>query len=236
MDPQLVEYRRRQCERSVVAGAIATVQHSGRQARVFGIVAVAALGLLAVQWTRSGRKPEELHSSDGPLLAEGSQTSPTQPAPPQPSAPAPLAAAAAGAALAHQTAERRGGVCPEPVGLGICIEECLHHADCPESKLCCSNSCGHVCMTPVDPAALPVAKKCTLMVVRSTTSSASSIVGAVPTPQSHSELRAVGIVIIEYGPEQQADCCVAHQSLQAHQGVESAEFDGQPPQCAYLET
>ncbi|XP_017273068.1 WAP four-disulfide core domain protein 2-like isoform X4 [Kryptolebias marmoratus] len=38
--------------------------------------------------------------------------------------------------------------CPTP-GIGICIEECFQGSKCQDGKLCCSNGCGHQCMTPV---------------------------------------------------------------------------------------
>jgi cysteine-rich repeat protein len=41
----------------------------------------------------------------------------------------------------------RDGVCPLPTGVGICVEECSTDSDCSAGAMCCSNGCGHVCMT-----------------------------------------------------------------------------------------
>ena len=32
---------------------------------------------------------------------------------------------------------------------GTCTEECQHDQDCHGEGKCCSNGCGHVCMTPI---------------------------------------------------------------------------------------
>ncbi|XP_070549180.1 uncharacterized protein [Ptychodera flava] len=42
------------------------------------------------------------------------------------------------------------GTCPAPGGssVGICIEMCSGDADCTGNKKCCSNGCGHVCVSP----------------------------------------------------------------------------------------
>ena len=48
-------------------------------------------------------------------------------------------------------------VCP-PVSnntLGTCNEACSSDGDCSNGQLCCSNGCGHVCMSP-DPCAVSV--------------------------------------------------------------------------------
>lgn len=41
------------------------------------------------------------------------------------------------------------GVCPSTDGkIGICIEGCSDDSDCKGFQKCCSNGCGHVCLTP----------------------------------------------------------------------------------------
>jgi len=42
------------------------------------------------------------------------------------------------------------GQCPrvEPETAGVCWEQCSSNADCSDDLKCCSNGCGHVCMTP----------------------------------------------------------------------------------------
>ena len=33
--------------------------------------------------------------------------------------------------------------------VGICVHECSLHSECPHSKKCCYNGCGHTCQSPV---------------------------------------------------------------------------------------
>ncbi|XP_045912686.1 WAP four-disulfide core domain protein 3 isoform X1 [Micropterus dolomieu] len=41
------------------------------------------------------------------------------------------------------------GVCPPKQGdLGLCAEFCSNDSDCAKNEKCCSNGCGHQCMTP----------------------------------------------------------------------------------------
>ena len=42
-------------------------------------------------------------------------------------------------------------MCPRVDGdvVGTCAEECEHDIDCSGDGKCCSNGCGHVCMTPI---------------------------------------------------------------------------------------
>lgn len=46
------------------------------------------------------------------------------------------------------------GVCPRllPNTAGACAEMCTGDASCPGNKKCCSNGCGHSCMSPVFPS------------------------------------------------------------------------------------
>ncbi|XP_043982123.1 WAP four-disulfide core domain protein 3 isoform X2 [Gambusia affinis] len=38
--------------------------------------------------------------------------------------------------------------CPDPQGqIGVCGELCYSDKDCPCSELCCSNGCGHECIS-----------------------------------------------------------------------------------------
>ena len=41
--------------------------------------------------------------------------------------------------------------CPEVDSdtVGVCVEDCSSHSDCPGVNRCCSNGCGHVCTTPI---------------------------------------------------------------------------------------
>ncbi len=40
------------------------------------------------------------------------------------------------------------GACPKKLGVGLCVEMCSHDSDCPKNQKCCSNGCGHKCMSP----------------------------------------------------------------------------------------
>uniref|UniRef100_A0A671N0W7 WAP domain-containing protein n=1 Tax=Sinocyclocheilus anshuiensis TaxID=1608454 RepID=A0A671N0W7_9TELE len=44
------------------------------------------------------------------------------------------------------------GVCPktnpEDDMIGACVELCSQDGDCPNDEKCCSNGCGHHCMSP----------------------------------------------------------------------------------------
>ena len=39
------------------------------------------------------------------------------------------------------------GLCPQEMDMGICAEMCSYDVSCPGTHKCCSNGCGHVCMT-----------------------------------------------------------------------------------------
>ena len=40
---------------------------------------------------------------------------------------------------------------------GACFEACSSNSDCSDGQLCCSNGCGHQCMSPEeDPCAVSV--------------------------------------------------------------------------------
>jgi len=44
---------------------------------------------------------------------------------------------------------------PQPGTFGSCDEACNSDSDCSDGQLCCSNGCGHRCMSPVtDPCAV----------------------------------------------------------------------------------
>ena len=48
--------------------------------------------------------------------------------------------------------------CPDPATSifgGACVEACSSDSDCSDGQLCCSNGCGHECMSP-DPCAVSV--------------------------------------------------------------------------------
>ena len=41
--------------------------------------------------------------------------------------------------------------CPKVDSAGVCLEDCSSDSDCPEDDdKCCSNGCGHVCMTGLE--------------------------------------------------------------------------------------
>lgn len=135
------------------------------------------------------------------------------------------------------TVARAAGVCPKATGTGVCVEQCSSDAQCQaEGKLCCSNGCGHVCLTPVDPNAPPPSRPCTLMVVPVSINDSAKLITQVPKPESHSVLRGVGILILNYGKGRQEDCCQAQKWLSAVKNVKSVEYDGPPPTCPSLVT
>uniref|UniRef100_A0A8C8VME7 WAP domain-containing protein n=1 Tax=Pelusios castaneus TaxID=367368 RepID=A0A8C8VME7_9SAUR len=43
------------------------------------------------------------------------------------------------------------GVCPRPVGPGICVEQCRGDDSCPPGRKCCGTGCGHACRRVVTP-------------------------------------------------------------------------------------
>jgi len=126
---------------------------------------------------------------------------------------------------------RPAGVCPKATGVGVCVEECSVDKPCPGDKLCCSNGCGHVCMTPVDPNALPPARPCTLMIVPVNINDSAKLVTQVPKPESHNVLRGVGILILNYGKGRDEECCRAHEWMSGAENVKSSEYDGYEPTC-----
>ncbi|XP_055464213.1 WAP four-disulfide core domain protein 18-like, partial [Psammomys obesus] len=54
-------------------------------------------------------------------------------------------------ALSSSQTTQNPGACPElsPNTVGICVENCSGDDSCSEEMKCCSNGCGHVCMSPV---------------------------------------------------------------------------------------
>ncbi len=45
------------------------------------------------------------------------------------------------------------GTCPKKLGVavsGVCADRCSHDGDCPNDEKCCSNRCGHKCMSPYE--------------------------------------------------------------------------------------
>ncbi len=40
------------------------------------------------------------------------------------------------------------GACPKKLGVGLCVDMCFDDGDCPKNQKCCSNGCGHQCMSP----------------------------------------------------------------------------------------
>jgi len=133
------------------------------------------------------------------------------------------------------TVSHAAGVCPKANGPGVCVEECSRDAQCQaEGKLCCSNGCGHVCMTPVDPNAPPPARPCTLMIVPVSINDSTKLITQVPKPESHTVLRGVKILLLNYGKGRDADCCRAQEQLSAAKNVKSVEYDGPPPTCSSL--
>mmetsp|Transcript_64718 Transcript_64718/g.124847 ORF Transcript_64718/g.124847 Transcript_64718/m.124847 type:complete len:263 (-) Transcript_64718:127-915(-) len=127
------------------------------------------------------------------------------------------------------------GVCPLATGPGICVEACFSHSDCKaQGKLCCSTGCGQVCMAPVDPNAPPPARPCTLMTVPVNIGESGKLMMQVPKPRRHSILSGVGILILNYGTDQNTECCRAQEWLSESESVKSVEFDGPSPSCPSL--
>jgi len=127
---------------------------------------------------------------------------------------------------------RPAGVCPVATGVGICVEECSSDIDCKaQGKLCCSNGCGHVCTAPINPNAPLPARPCTLMVVPENIEDSAKLIMQVPEPESHSILKGVGILILNYGKDQNAKCCRAQGLLSEARSVKSVEYDGPAPSC-----
>jgi hypothetical protein len=134
-----------------------------------------------------------------------------------------------------QTSPSSPGTCPEATGMGICVEECSGHDDCESGKMCCSNGCGHVCMDPVVAGERRLARRCTLMVTLANKDDADNVLNAIPkdsTPAQHSHLKAVGIMILEYGAGNISQCCTAEKALQDSAYAKSVEYDGPKPDCA----
>eukprot|EP00930_Biecheleria_cincta_P034576 TRINITY_DN23882_c0_g1_i1.p1 TRINITY_DN23882_c0_g1~~TRINITY_DN23882_c0_g1_i1.p1 ORF type:complete len:282 (-),score=65.04 TRINITY_DN23882_c0_g1_i1:92-937(-) len=122
--------------------------------------------------------------------------------------------------------------CPIPRGVGVCVEECSDHSECPAGKLCCSNGCGHVCMDPEGAAGKEVdAQKCTLMAVLKGNAehAGETVLAAVPKPLESSILKAVGIASLTYATG--GECCDAQKRLQDLPEVDGVEFDGPAPDC-----
>ena len=92
-----------------------------------------------------------------------------------------------------------GSKCPdvEQGTFGICVERCSSHADCEASgQLCCSNGCGHICMSPAgtQPLDKPRTRPCTIMAVLSNKDAdIDEIMDSVPAPLQKNHLKAVGI-------------------------------------------
>uniref|UniRef100_A0A8V0YTH9 WAP domain-containing protein n=1 Tax=Gallus gallus TaxID=9031 RepID=A0A8V0YTH9_CHICK len=40
------------------------------------------------------------------------------------------------------------GECPIPRSRGTCLDLCSSDKECPQGQKCCSNGCGHICMSP----------------------------------------------------------------------------------------
>lgn len=150
-----------------------------------------------------------------------------------------IAAAALVSMARTESKPPSSGMCPKPMGVGLCVEECSTHDDCQaQGKLCCSNGCGHTCMEPEVPGSAAPDQKCTLMVTLASPNAPKSVADAVlqgvPKPSSHSHLSSVGIVILEYAVQLgSSDCCAAEKSLAAMSDiVKFVEYDGFRPACA----
>mmetsp|Transcript_11963 Transcript_11963/g.31636 ORF Transcript_11963/g.31636 Transcript_11963/m.31636 type:complete len:172 (+) Transcript_11963:40-555(+) len=143
---------------------------------------------------------------------------------------------------ASAAAAAGNGVCPDvPTGaLGTCIEECGGHADCTGGKLCCSNGCGHVCTEPVTSRKGGGKVKHVMMVslahkakdgAAQAKDSAAQVSAAIPKPANAQLLSSVGIMILTYSPDQDAECCAARDILSGLKAVTNVEFDGAAPAC-----
>eukprot|EP00929_Paragymnodinium_shiwhaense_P090321 TRINITY_DN50479_c0_g1_i1.p1 TRINITY_DN50479_c0_g1~~TRINITY_DN50479_c0_g1_i1.p1 ORF type:complete len:319 (+),score=76.58 TRINITY_DN50479_c0_g1_i1:95-1051(+) len=139
-----------------------------------------------------------------------------------------------------EAASKKAGVCPKPVGIGTCAEECKSNADCAGADLCCSNGCGHVCMKPERPGKPTKAGNCVLMAALEKGADVEALLHAVPAPSSHKHLAATGILLLRYEAQQdgtvaraywEAECCGAEKALSERQDVKSVEYDGRAPDC-----
>eukprot|EP00927_Polykrikos_kofoidii_P051235 TRINITY_DN45022_c0_g1_i1.p1 TRINITY_DN45022_c0_g1~~TRINITY_DN45022_c0_g1_i1.p1 ORF type:complete len:338 (-),score=61.74 TRINITY_DN45022_c0_g1_i1:180-1193(-) len=131
------------------------------------------------------------------------------------------------------------GVCPTPVGVGACVEECTKDS-CPQGMLCCSNGCGHVCMKPVDGKQAPPSRTCTLLAVlhdKSTKGNkaaleekARAVLTGHPQPDRVTAMSALGIISLSYIAGREADCCKVYDELARMTAeIDSVEFDGRAP-------
>merc|ERR1712039_1126156 len=126
-----------------------------------------------------------------------------------------------------------GGTCPEVFGFGTCVEECHYggdNSDCPDSKECCPNGCGHTCMA-VQKGRMATPTKYILMVVLVDSAKVDEALALIPTPRKTTVLRSSAIVIIEYSPEQVQTACEAFIAMQDSEDSKSVEWDGKPPEC-----
>ncbi|XP_053408353.1 WAP four-disulfide core domain protein 3-like, partial [Mercenaria mercenaria] len=49
----------------------------------------------------------------------------------------------------YQSTVEKLGQCPRRTGVGICVSLCTGDSSCPGDQKCCSNGCGHRCMSPI---------------------------------------------------------------------------------------
>mmetsp|Transcript_123576 Transcript_123576/g.344072 ORF Transcript_123576/g.344072 Transcript_123576/m.344072 type:complete len:211 (-) Transcript_123576:56-688(-) len=206
MDPQLEEYRRRQRERCASDAAA-----SGKSQRLtfvgLGLAALLLVAGAAVLRGLEGPRQATAQEADQGL-SDAFDVKLDEDTPPR-------------------TYDPR---CPPVEGrVGVCVEQCSSNADCSSGLLCCSNGCGHVCMEPGAPKKEP--RPCVLMIVMESKDAEEALLASVPPPSSQNVLGSMGIMILNYDEERQAECCKAYRSLQAHPSAKSVEWDGPAPNC-----
>ncbi|CAE7252840.1 unnamed protein product [Symbiodinium pilosum] len=117
----------------------------------------------------------------------------------------------------------------------MCVEECASHADCESlgkrGHWCCSNGCGHVCVTPLR-AEAATSKAFIIIAALQRDADIAEIANVVPPPASKSELRSLRMLTLKYSHDSERDACQAFRQLSSIAKVSSVEWDGAPANCA----
>eukprot|EP00811_Abedinium_folium_P016199 NODE_25140_length_598_cov_1.384289.p1 GENE.NODE_25140_length_598_cov_1.384289~~NODE_25140_length_598_cov_1.384289.p1 ORF type:complete len:158 (-),score=21.22 NODE_25140_length_598_cov_1.384289:40-513(-) len=110
--------------------------------------------------------------------------------------------------------------------IGICVEACASDSSCPVGRLCCSNGCGHVCMSP-ESVEVKHTSPCKLIVTLGK-ANADSILAVVPSPHKSKTLKGLGMMILDYA-DRIAHCCRAHRQVEGL--AKAVEYDTGAPDC-----